>query len=36
MLIVTRNNLFLGYDGLKKVTEFYGRHARFELPTKKY
>jgi hypothetical protein len=36
MLIVTKNNLFIGLDGMKKLTEFYGRNFKHELSTKKY
>lgn len=36
MLIVTKNNLFLGLDGIKKLTEFYSRNIKQELATKKY
>lgn len=35
MLIIDKNYLFLGYDGLKKVTEFFTKNSKLELATKK-
>jgi hypothetical protein len=36
MVIVETNNMFLGYEGLKKVTDFYTKNIKLELNTKKY
>ena len=36
MIIVGKNNLFLGYEGLKKVTDFFNKNSKLELVSKKY
>lgn len=36
MIIVDKNNMFLGYEGLKKVTDFFAKNSKLELFTKKY
>jgi len=35
-VIVDRTDMFIGYDALKKLTDFFQKYSKLDLATKKY